>query len=154
MWGRKESLTHALKKYDDKLYFDKNMEGKLCLYRKNYRPERYHLEDNVYLTFLRPSPDLVFALTHNWQLGGEEVEWGYMPILERLKSIDLQKRDLVADIFENYEKNEKQNERKLKNSNEDFLREKKHVFQKAFEDINVSNMSMRPKKTKYDLKGY
>jgi len=137
--GRAEQVTELIKAHDSKLYCDRGREGKLCIYRKSTRVERYEI-DGVSIGFVRPAPHFVMALTDNWQMHGREVDWGLIPILQRLQSMDLWNRNLAEDLIEGYEKKEKQVARDASNKNEDFLREFRKPFAETFKDVNTANM--------------
>ena len=130
------------------------MEGKLCIFRESQRVETYHLDGNV-LHFVRPSSHLIFALTDNWKVTGQEVDWGLEPIMQKLKQNDLWNRDIVADVERRFEEVEKSKDRERLGQTEDFMREFVRDFKTTFEDVNTANLSKVPKnhkvKTKKDL---
>ncbi len=128
-----------VKSHDSKLYCNRNAEGKLCIYRESYRWE-HHFIDGVSVHFARPTPHFIMALTHNWHMHGQSVEWGFEPILARLKAMDLHNRNLAEDLIKNYDKAEVTKQRDASNKNEDFLREFRPQFAKTFADINTSTL--------------
>jgi hypothetical protein len=137
--GRAERVTELIKSHDSKLYCERSESGKLCIYRKSSRVEWYELDGSM-LGFVRPTSHLIMALTHNWFESGYEVDWGLEVIFQRLKSLDLWTRDLAADIEKNEERIAKERLRDTQNKNEDFLREFRKPFAKAFSDVNTANM--------------
>lgn len=141
--GRIERITREIQAYDRELYCDKGKEGMLCIYRKSKRAEHYQLEDGVWLTSVRPAPHLIFPLTDNWNVKGKPVDWGIVPILQRLKALDLWNRDIVSDIEEEYDKDKKESARKQKNNTESFLYEFRSQFKKTFNDVRTANMDMK-----------
>ena len=120
--GRAERVTKAVKSYDSKLYCEKSREGKLCVYRKSSRIESYDLNGQL-IHFVRPAPYFVFALTKDWRLASEPVEWGLVPIVERLRALDLWHRDLAEESLKSVEAATLSNERAARNSIEGFLHE-------------------------------
>jgi hypothetical protein len=144
--GRAERITREVQTYDRELYCDKNMEGMLCIYRKGRRYESYQLEDGSVLTYARPSPHFVFALSDTWRATGKPVEWGVVPILNRLKALDLWNRDLVGELEAAYDKDEESNARKRRNDTESFLLDFRSQFKKTFNDTRVANMDMKKDK--------
>lgn len=146
--GRESQLTRQLKRYDKELYCGKNSAGQLCIFRNSKVWDTFELDDGVFLRVSRPAPHFICALTHNWQASGRPVDWGYMPIIQRLQEMDLQKRDLVSEIEKQTERALESSERHLKNETEAFFSEKRSVFKKAFSDINTANLSKKEKRRK------
>jgi hypothetical protein len=141
--GRAERITREVQAYDRELYCEKNMEGMLCIYRKSKRCESYQLEDGSLLTYVRPAPHLIFALTDTWKVTGRPVEWGVVPILQRLKALDLWNRDIVGELEQAYDNEEAANARKRKNDTESFLLDFRSQFKKTFNDTRIANMDMK-----------
>lgn len=137
--GRAETITRAIKRHDRELYCEKNREGKLCVYRKGSRVEPYDVNGHL-INFVRPAPYFVFALTENWKTNGVPVEWGIVPILERLKAIDLWNRDLAEECIRSTEKTTQAIERDRKNSTESFLKEFRTQFARATNGVNTANL--------------
>lgn len=146
--GREHSITRLIQVQDSKLFCRRNIAGKLCIYREGYRWDSYILDNNCSLSVSRPTPHFVFALTHNWQEDGRPVDWGSLPILKRLKEIDLWNRDLASEIEKQEERKKASNERELRNKNEAFFSEFHSKFKEDFKDINVANLSKAPRKKK------
>jgi len=139
MWGRADEITKAIRSYDPKLYCEKDRDGKLCVYRKSQRVEAYDFEGQTLLNVL-PSPHFIFALTDNWKSDGRSVNWGLMPILERIKAIDLWNRDLAEECLEREEKAKVIREKDARNSMENFLYDYRGQFKSVFKDINTSSL--------------
>lgn len=146
--GRAEVITRAVKQYDRELYCGRDKEGKLCIFRKSLRWEAYELEENVVLRVARPAPHLVFPLTDNWKSQGMPVDWGVMPILDRLRAHDLHNRDLVRELEKEYDKNKEQLARESHNQAEACASEMRNQFKKAFADVNTSSMAKIERKRK------
>ena len=136
--GRAERVSRFIKSHDDKLFAERNSEGKLCIYRKGQTVEWYELNRDSY-GFVRSTPHFIMALTHNWHVLGKPVDWGLDVILQRLQSIDLWNRDLASEQERMYDENKEKLRRQSANTHEDFLRESKSTFQSAFKDINTAN---------------
>ena len=120
-------------------------EGKLCIFRKGSRIESYDV-DGVTIDFVRPAPHFVFALTDDWSTNGIPVDHGLEPILDRLKTIDLHKRDLVAEIQRNQEERDASNERALSNHVESYLLDKRKEFARATNDVLTHSMTKTDKR--------
>ncbi len=146
--GRAEVITRALRIHDRELYCAKHSEGKLCVFRKSIRWESYALEDNVVLRVARPAPHLVFPLTDNWKMSGREVEWGVLPIMQRIYAHDLHNRDLVAEMEKQYDKHKESIGRDSRNQAEAFASDFRPQFKKAFADVNTANMAKIERKKK------
>lgn len=137
--GRTERITKLLKTHDYKLYCEKNGEGTLCVFREGHSTESYALNNDV-LTVVRPTPDFVFALTDTWKAQGRAVDWGLEPIMARIKEIDLWKRDIAAELSEQYDKNKLSKKRDFKNRAESFLFDYRSQFARTFNDVNTSTL--------------
>lgn len=142
--GRAERITLKIRDHDYKLYC-KRMEGKLCIFRESQRIESYLLDEGTVIHSVRPAPHFIMALTDNWQMKGQEVDWGIEPIMARLKAMDLWHRDIVSDIEAQEEKFAKASERKMKTDNEAFLYDFRDKFKKTFNDVNTANLSKKHK---------
>jgi hypothetical protein len=137
--GRARLISNMIYGHDNKLFCEKNREGKLCIYRKGHRVEYYELEGD-HVGFVRPAPHFILALTHNWLESGYSVEWGLLPIMARLRAMDLWSRDIATESMKETEKANLSKERDLSNKNESFLKEFRRPFAKAFEGVNTANM--------------
>lgn len=137
--GRAEQVSRFIKAHDEKLFAERNSEGKLCVYRKGQTVEWYNV-DGINVGFVRSTPHLIMALTHNWHVLGEPADWGLDVILQRLQSIDLWNRDLASEQERAYDENKAKLKRKAANTQEDFLRESQPIWADAFKDINTANM--------------
>lgn len=140
--GRAERITKHLRAYDSELYCAEDTEGKLCVWRKVRKTERYTI-DGVNYVFVRPDSHRVFSLTHDWGVKGRPADWGILPIMEKVRSCDVWQRDIVRELEEQQQKIDKSNERDLDNKNEAFLKEFRPQFAKAFNDTRVANMDMK-----------
>lgn len=137
---RATELTRHLKRYDRELYCSKNREGKLCVYRNSTRWETFNLRDGSVLRVARPTPFFILALTHNWSIHGLATDWGSIPLLDKIKTIDGWHRDISEDLIDQYEREEKDRERDTRNNIESFLYDFRGQFKKTFSDTNVSNL--------------
>ena len=145
--GRAEQITKELKLHDRKLYCKRGIEGKLCIFRESHRTESYDLNGHI-LTSVRPAPHLIMALTHNWQVSGRSVPWGTIPIIARLKEMDLWNRDLAAEYIEGSERNIQQKRREFSSKTEDFLKDSRRAFAKDWNGINTANIKQDNRKLK------
>lgn len=149
--GRVDVVSNFVKRFDSKLYCEKNEEGKPCIYRKSHRVETYDV-DGVTIDFIRPSPHFVFSLTDTWNLNGEVVDRGLEQIRDRLISIDLWNRDLAKEIEERDEKNRESRERSLDNHIESYLLDHRKEFARASNDVLTHSMSKTDRRKKDERK--
>jgi hypothetical protein len=143
-------VTQVIKTHDSKL-FCKRIEGKLCVFRQTSKWEHYLIDDQNYL-FARSNPYFVFALTDNWRFDGNPVDHGLVPIVERLKAIDLWARDIAGECEASLLKEEETNLRKRRSDNEAFLKDYRREFAKTFNDINTSSLAKKDKRKRGDKK--
>lgn len=135
---RVERITKHLKRFDYKLYCDKDAEGTPRVCRQSIRNEIYDI-DGVEILFARPAPHVIFYLTHNWKKSGHPVEWGVDNILNKLRFGDTHSRDLVSMIEKQDEGEKKTHERFLDNYTESFCKEYRREFAKATDGVRVAN---------------
>lgn len=139
---REHQITRALQGYDTELYAQKGYEGRIDIFRKVYRYETHDCGE-FFLTRSVEEPYRVFSLTDTWTPWGNPVEWGIEPILARLRSIDLWKRDVGSETIASNNKIKESKDRSRKNDLEAFLYDNKRVFQRAFNDVNTSSLDKR-----------
>ena len=127
-------IQKELRKFDEKLFLNKNFKGELQIMRK---PDHY-----------------ICSLTEDWTSKTEPVDWGLLPILEHLKSIDAQNKDsLVNQLEEMHLKADESKKRKFKNQTEDYCRyELRDRFKKATDDVLTSNLEKIDSRRKRDQK--
>lgn len=141
--GREARITSAIKNYDSKLFCKRNTEGKLCVFRDGHTWENHAMDGGHLLRVLRPTPYLILALTDNWSIRGNAVDWGIEPVLARLKKIDGWHNDVVGELEKAYDKDVEATERDMRNKNESFLHDFRGQFAKAFADVNTSTMDKK-----------
>lgn len=140
--GRVKQITEYVRKYDDKLFCAKNAEGKLCVYRKENVVDWYEYEGCA-IGFVRPAPNLIFALTDDWTVKGKPVDRGLTPIYFRLQQIDIWKRDLAKESIDSVEKDKASIDRAVDNHIESFLIENRREFARRTNDINTSTLNKK-----------
>jgi hypothetical protein len=129
---REHRLTKELKKHKSDLICKRGDDGKLHVYQER------GLEDV-----------LVCSLTDDWQTTGEPVEWGLLPILNRLKAHDLASdggHEFWSWFRDQNRKVDESKERALKNSVESFLMDFRPQFAKATNDVNTANLAKLDKR--------
>lgn len=154
MYLRAQSLTKDLKQYDRDLYCEVvvNREGvpQIQVRRMVNRFEVVWLDNETYIYALRRSGDYLFSLTENWTVKADPVDWGFLPIINKIRSMDRWNRggvDLFEEMQKENERIEASEERGRKNLMEEWAREMHPIFKKATSDINTAGMKeTRPKK--------
>lgn len=156
---RAEKVTREIRKYDRLLYCEKfnrddgTGQVPLVIYRKLFRYETMEVDGNI-IHYKVPSPHYVFALTDTWSVNGTPVEWGILPIMARLRAMDLWKEETEVDrMKEHSEKVDLAKEKDMRNNIESFMYEFRSQFAKATDGINTSSLEKRKdRRFKDDLK--
>lgn len=139
--SRVRSINNELKSHDPKLYIGKHTSGTWCVFRESKRVETYFIEElGSNVDFILPAPYLVFALTDDWTMRGNPVEWGILPIMRKLKHSDLWHRDVVGELLNAKEKYEEDQSKARISANETFMKEFRNDFKKTFADVNTATM--------------
>ncbi len=151
MDAREWVLTKHLKAHDAELFCRKNdRAGVYCVYRRAIRWDTYEWEGS-FLRVSRPSRDLCFALTHNWQITGVPVDWGIEPVLERAKETHYSRNaEVTEELIRSYEKSEESRKRHFKSETEAFLLDFRRQFGRTFNDINTSTLAKVDSRRKAD----
>lgn len=137
--GRVDSLTREVRRHDSKL-FVKEHNGALCLFRMGTAYDSYDF-DGMSIIYSRPHPYFVFSLTEDWTLRTKPVEWGAVPLLDKIKSSDLWNRDIVGKFTKQDEKDKESEKRSFTNMVQDYAREDlRWAIKKDFKDINTSTV--------------
>lgn len=141
--SRTDILTSHVRKIDPLLYCEREHNGMICVYRASKRVEFFMYEGKKYL-YLVSAPNIILALTDNWSVRGNPVDWGIEPLIHRLQEIDCWNKGRTADdLIDDYEKMQESKDRHRMNTHEAFLRDKRSVFKKAFNEINTSNLNVK-----------
>lgn len=153
MWERKDEITKQVRRHDRLLYCDKSPQGPLVIYRNLYRYEPMEVNGNI-IYYQVPSPHYVFALTNNWSVNGSPVDWGILPIMARLRAMDLWRDDdIIKELTRGYEKGEESLARDRANSTESFLLDFRRQFARSFNEFNTGTLDKRKdRRFKDDLK--
>lgn len=139
--SRVRSLTKSLQAHDSQLFCEKDYStGIISVYRKRTRYFTCGWTEGS-LTYSHPDKFHIFSLTHNWKPDGTPVEWGTLPVLARIKAMDLWNRDIASDLIHSYEKRKASDKRNQSNNIESFLYDFRSQFAKATDGINTSNLS-------------
>jgi hypothetical protein len=139
MEARAKHLTRILQDYDRELIAVFRY-GRIDIMRKCFRMVAYDVDGCTLLAPVR-NDWYVMSLTHDWHKEGRPVDWGVEPLLHKLTSIDLHRRDLAEESIKAYEKNSEAKDRALDNNLEAFWKDNRRAWAKNFEQVNRSNVT-------------
>lgn len=108
---RASRLTQFLRQYDKALYVLK-AGTMLQIWRREWPLVR-----GLTPVSARPPEQFILAVTDDWTLGGEPVEWGIEPILDQLKFMDSWRDDSYYDRMMRYRENEEKLKQRSKKNN-------------------------------------
>lgn len=115
MDSRTARVSRLVRSYDRKLYAQR-INGMIQVWREGERSEvlPYEVEDANYI--LRPNPQFIFALTDDWKLGGQPVDWGIEPLSWKIRSMDAWRDDSYFDrMLKSREREEEEKDRTRRN---------------------------------------
>lgn len=137
--NRVSRITFELKKHDKELYAAW-LNGKICILRKKVRHEVY-IVDGQTIVYAKPDKQLIWALTDNWKMTGNPVEWGLEAIKAKIYRHDVWVNEsFIPEMFKGYEKDEESNNRKMDTEFEGFASEFRAAVKKDFGDVNTSTL--------------
>lgn len=126
MDGKVYSLNKALRGYDSQL-FAVRTKDRIDVMRSS--------------SFGFHPPHFLFCLTDTWTTKGRSVDWGIEPVMSRIKAIDIWRDDtMVERLLNDYQEDEKAQERSMHNNIEAFLYDFRSEFKKTFSDVNTASM--------------
>lgn len=141
-----ERYTEALKRHDRDLFCRLEADGFYKVYLKSARYETYEVNCKV-VSFLVPDFKFVVALSDTWSIRGKPVEWGLLPLMEKIRSIDSQNKDAeMYQLEEQFRKTSEAKERDFNNKTEAFLYDFHSQFAKTFKDFNTSTVNKKDKR--------
>lgn len=151
MGWREYKIDSFIKRYDPKLFVQKNKDGVLQILREKYALKPYEIDD-ITIHCLEPSHEYIMSLTDNWGYSGKPIDWGLEPIWQKLSAIDGWKpNSFINQDFENENRKvDEEKSRSFKNKTEDFVKDFHGTFKKTFADVNTASMA---KLDKRKLKG-
>ena len=145
-------LTGLLEKFDKNLFAKRDGLGFVRVYCHSFEWKPYEFDG---ITLLAPvdKPYHVFSLTKNWSYWGERVQWGYLPLYEKLRAVSLEQRDRVFKEIEDSEKRaEEAKERNLKSLSETMAKEMRDVIKIETGDILTHSMDRKKDKRRLNDK--
>lgn len=155
--GRAECITEYVRLHDRKLFCARDaVAGTLCIFRKTERLETYDV-DGHRITFALPDRHMVCALTDNWSIRGNPVDWGLLPIMEHIRKIDLWSNEChITNLLESYKQSDIEKRKAIRSEGEAQADVFRHDFKKTFNDFNVNSLINKDaEKSRKDLKnGY
>lgn len=132
-------MTKEVKTHDRDLYCIKENDV-ILLCRKATVWEEFSFS-GVNLFYSRSVPQVVFALTDTFTQKGNPIDLGIEPLLNRIKSIDgWGDFNESKDVDKKLMADNVQKDKNRYSQFEDFARELRGDFKKAFSDVNVSSL--------------
>jgi len=117
-------LQRRIQDYDRDLFLKESHTGRVQVFSKYHGKNQY-----------------VMSLTKDWSAHGEPVNWGLLPILDKLKRIDNHNNELLfQEVEEQAKKADESRDRARRNQHEDFAHEFHRSFKKTFNDVNTANL--------------
>lgn len=136
---RVRRISKELKKYDKKLYAIRTREGMIQIFREGQRiQDSCYDEQSVDSYILRPFPQFILALTHNWRVTGRPVDWGIEPLMKQMMSMDTWKEDRMYEkLCENREREVEIKKQSEKNEMRALIADSREDFKKAANDLGI-----------------
>lgn len=170
-----QRLTKVLKAYDRDLYaepvsakrrradYDETIHSSPWEYveqvhikRHVKRLETYWLDKDTKMSITVDTGEYLFALTRDWTMSADRVDWGIEPVMAKIRDMDIHYRGGV-DLFDEAEKSQlkgaEAKERARKNVLEDGLREMHPIFKKNTNDVNTA-LFEDPRRKKQKTRSY
>lgn len=143
---REERYTDELKKYDRNLYCRLEPDGYFKIYQKSKRVVHYDV-DGVTIGFAIPDDKFICPLSDNWSMRGRPVEWGLLPLMQKIRSMDAMNKD--AEMYKWKEQEDRiqaQKEKQLKNNAEAFASDFRASFAKEHAYTLTHNLEKTDKR--------
>lgn len=140
MRTRAHRITELLQNEYDSMLVAKSRYGRIDILRKGFCYVPFEI-DGVVIHAVHENDWPVISLTHNFKNDGRPVEWGIEPIIAKLRSMDLWKRNIADEAIEAKEKADQSQERGLDNNLEAFWKDNRRLWAKNFDDVNRSNLA-------------
>lgn len=131
-------LTEHLKEHDRALFAQKH-DGVIHVFRKTTRIESCGWNGGT-LLYTRDDKAHVLSLTDDWSIRGKPVDWGTEPVMSRLREIDGWNRHLFDEMLEQHQAVDSQKDRRFKSNNEDFLKDFRPQFARAYNEFSVGQL--------------
>lgn len=141
MGARARRLTTHLRGHDAQLFARSEMDGSIRVYRHGTRYEKFDFNGDTFIVS-RPDSFLVLALTHNWSIAGEPVDWGIDPLLSKIKESDFHRTgELLADqLRKERERDQALTDRANRNEIKARAYDMRRDFARATNEINTSGL--------------
>jgi hypothetical protein len=136
---RVSKITYEVRKYDRKLFAIRVSNGMIQIVREaEHRGASDIAGDDV--SHIQ-HPQFILALTDDWTLQGNPVEWGLEPIMAKLNKMDSWKQEKILDKMRAARERE---EEVKKQSNRNEIRARaadlRREFAKVTDDINTASL--------------
>lgn len=141
-------LTQELQKHDRCLFAKKTSAGMTQVWRMVNHWASADLDTAGNNS--RPT-QFIFALTHDWSLTGQPVDWGIEPVMHQILERDLwSKVSYLADMRKQRERNKDIKEQSTRNEIRARAADMRKEFAQATNEINTSNLEkVEKRRTKW-----
>lgn len=143
---REQLYTHELKKHDRNLLCRKEADGYYKVFMKSKRVVYYDV-DGVRMGFVVPDEKFICPLSEDWSMRTRPVEWGLLPLMEKIRRMDAMNLD--ADVYKWEEQERKHQESKdkdLANNAEAFASDFRSAFKKEFDYTLTHSLDKKEKR--------
>jgi hypothetical protein len=149
MGERVRSVNRLLKRQDTQLFATERADGCIIVWHRSEPWQRGDTRDAGELASLRIQP--IFALTNDWTLQGEPVEWGLEPLYWKLRDSDSNRDDSYFEEMVSTRLRDKELRfRAASNENKAIAADERRTFARAFNDINTSTLDKIDNRRKKD----
>jgi hypothetical protein len=142
-------LNQELRRYDRSLFAQKQGSGMIQVWRK---ADKWSASDLSYDETQSSNPmHFVLALTHNWTVSGQCVDWGLEPVMARIHEMDLwSKQSFLDDLRKQRDRAKAIREQSNRNEIRARASDMRKEFAEATNEINTSTLEkVDSRRTKY-----
>jgi len=146
---REQRYTHELKLYDRNLFCRKEADGYYKIFQKTKRVIYYDV-DGAHMGFVVPEEKFICPLSEDWSMRSKPVEWGLLPLMQKIRSMDAMNKDAEVYKWEEQErKSQEEKDRNLKNEAEAFASDFRSAFKKEFDYTLTHNLDKKEKTRRF-----
>lgn len=148
-----KAYERVLKRYDESLFVQRNVDGVLCVFKHSKRFVPVFEAEGYRLSNLIRSKEYVFALTDTWGLTGKPRDYGVDDVLAHLQKIDsLANARFMEEAEELNARKDQSKKRALRNEMEAFWSHERNRFKKAIDESVGTTASLDKSETKKRLR--
>lgn len=140
MDSRTRTLNKHLRAYDRDLYAERFESGVIHIFRKVTTWVHFELNGTKF-GYAKTTPLFIIALTDNWLLTGNPVQWGIEPLMSKIRDMDNWREDSTyTNIVKEREQLQRNQERSARNNVRALAADMRRDFARATNDINTSTL--------------